>query len=78
MGTIIAIEQVWQFLQAQEPELVSESPHLRRLRQSQDSRRQREKITKILLLGAALCRGNCYLWFRYCPFFDYYSFKLIR
>ena len=35
------------------------------------------KITKILLLGACTCRGNCYLWFRYCPF-DYYSFKLIR
>ena len=34
------------------------------------------KITKILLLGAALA-SNCYLWFRYCPF-DYYSFKLIR
>ena len=39
----LQLEQVWQFLQAQEPELVSESPHLRRLRQSQDSRRQREK-----------------------------------
>jgi hypothetical protein len=38
--------------------------------------RQPEAEGKIIV-RCGTCRGNCYLWFRYCPF-DYYSFKLIR
>ena len=37
----------------------------------------RGKNHKDSIVRCGTCRGNCYLWFRYCPF-DYYSFKLIR
>ena len=37
----------------------------------------RGKNHKDSFVRCGTCRGNCYLWFRYCPF-DYYSFKLIR
>ena len=37
----------------------------------------RRKNHKDSIVRCGTCRGNCYLWFRYCPF-DYYSFKLIR